>query len=262
MLAIASFPKSSCVVSLFLGDGWCGSNDWAVGKGQAVGVSAVGESTGGESTVVAKGNWAVGKSSWGTSVGNSGQWGSLDGLNGHWGSHWGCCVGHGVVGNWCGHGVVGVDSLGEGAGLEEGLLVSGVGGHWADNSLLPEDWLLCEDGLGHVLGGDDGSRLDGPDGGRGVDVGGLSHWDLAGGQLWGHPGEGVSLGGGVGEVAAEPVALNGSRVVGGCTHQGGCWHHWSWDGGNDGAGSGGSQGGKDSNEGLHFRLSWEKMPFG
>jgi len=182
-------------------------------------------------------------------------WGSLVPDGSSWGDSWGS-----LDDSWCVSdlGVVGDAGVSVGAGLEQGLLISGVGGDWADDGLVPVQLLLLEDGLGNVLGGDDGSGLDGLDGCWGVDVGGLSNWDGPGGQLWGDLGVSVSLGGGVGEVAAQPVALNGGRVVGWGAHQCGGWHDWGWDGGDDSAGSGGQGRGKDSDEGLHFRLSFEK----
>jgi len=129
--------------------------------------------------------------------------------------------------------VVGLDSLGEVAGLVDGLLIGGVGGDWADDSLVPVQLLLGQDGLGHVLGVLDSCWLDGLVCGRGVDVGGLSHWDGPGGQLGGDLGEGVGLGGGVGEVAAQPVGLDGGRVVGWGAHNGGGRDDWGGDGGDD-----------------------------
>jgi len=176
--------------------------------------------------------------SWGSLVGDS--WGSLD-------DGWGSSDG----------GVVGDTGVSVGAGLVQGLLIGGVGSNWADDWLVPVQLLLLEDGLGDVLGGDDGSWLDSLDGCWGVDVGGLSNGDGPGGQLWGDLGVSVSLGGGVGKVASQPVALNGGRVVGWGAHQSGGWHNWGWDGWHDSAGSGGQGRGKDSDESLHFRLSFE-----
>jgi len=194
-----------------------------------------------ETVSVSSGISTVGESwgdSWGSLVGDS--WGSLD-------EGWGSSDG----------GVVGDTGVSVGAGLVQGLLIGGVGCNWADDGLVPVQLLLLEDGLGDVLGGDDGSWLDSPDGCWGVDVSGLSNGDGPGGQLWGDLGVSVSLGGGVGKVASQPVALNGGRVVGWGAHQSGGWHNWGWDGWHDSAGSGGQGRGKDSDESLHFRLSFE-----
>jgi len=183
-------------------------------------------------------DWGIDNGSWGSLVSDS--WGSLD-------EGWGSGDG----------GVVGDTGVSVGAGLVQGLLIGGVGSNWADDWLVPVQLLLLEDGLGDVLGGDDGSWLDSLDGSWGVDVSGLSNWDGPGGQLWGDLGVSVSLGGGVGKVASQPVALNGGRVVGWGAHQSGGWHNWGWDGWHDSAGSGGQGRGKDSDESLHFRLSFE-----
>jgi len=128
-------------------------------------------------------DWGIDNGSWGSLVSDS--WGSLD-------EGWGSGDG----------GVVGDTGVSVGAGLVQGLLIGGVGGNWADDWLVPVQLLLLEDGLGDVLGGDDGSWLDGLDGSWGVDVGGLSNWDGPGGQLWGDLGVSMSLGGGVGKVAS------------------------------------------------------------
>jgi len=257
---LRQFRFEKCVIcvaskeeNLFLGDDLVSSQSKGSGGVGAVGEGSVSEGWGTESVSCVK--WS-----------GSGQWGSSDGgggLQGDWGSLnqscWGSCV---LDGSWSvsGGGVVGDTGVGVSAGLEQGLLVSGVGGDWADDGLLSEDWLLLEDGLGNVLGGHDCWRLDSLVSGWGVDVGGLSHGDGPGGQLRGHLGVGVGLGGGVGEVAAQPVALDGGGVMGWSTDQGGGWHHWSWDGWDDGTGSGGQGRGKDSNEGLHFVC--KKVPFG
>ena len=84
-----------------------------------------------------------------------------------------------------------------------------------------EDGLLADDGPGGVVGGDD---LGGGDVGVGlglVGVGGLGHGEGGAADLGGHLGEGVGLSGGVGEVAAQAVRLDGGRVVGGRALQGG-----------------------------------------
>jgi len=153
--------------------------------------------------------------------------------------------------SWGGHGVDLGSGVGQGAGLVDGLLVGGVGGDWSDDGLGPEDGLSLEDRLGHVVGGGDCARLDGPDGSGGVDVGGLGHWHSPGGDDGVDLGEGVGLSGGVGEVASQPVVLDGGRVVLGGTDQDGSGDDWGWDSGDHASGGGGG-GGQDSDESLHF----------
>jgi len=171
-------------------------------------------------------------------VGGDG-WGSDGGVADGWGS--------GDLG-------VGLDTgVGDGAGLVEGLLNSGVGGDGSDDGLLPVDGLLGQDWAGDVVGGGDCAWLDGLDGGWGVDVGGLADGDGAGSDLGGDAGKGVSLSDTVGEVAAQPLVLNGGGVVGRGADQDGGWHSG---GGDDGSGhdasGGGGSGGQDSDESLHF----------
>jgi len=113
------------------------------------------------------------------------------------------------------------DSLdGVGPGLvHDGLADGLVGPDWAMDMLGAEGWDVLEDGLGHVVGLDDGGGLVGVDGGGDVGVGGLSHRVGQGGDLGHHLGEGMSLSGGVGKVASQPVVLDGGGVVGGSSHQ-------------------------------------------
>jgi len=113
----------------------------------------------------------------------------------------------------------GVDSLADGLdgvgpdlmsdGLGDGL----VGPHWSVDLLGAEGWDVLEDGLSNVVGLDDGGWLVGGDGGGDVSVGGLSHGVSEGGDLGSDLGEGMSLSGGVGEVTAQPVVLDGGGVV-------------------------------------------------
>ena len=105
-----------------------------------------------------------------------------------------------------------------------------------------------------MVGGGDGTWLDGLDGSWGVDVGGLTDSDGAGSDLGGDLSEGVGLSDTVGEVASQPLVLNGGGVVGGSADQGGGGHHGGGDddagsGGHDASGGGGS-GGQDSDESL------------
>ena len=102
----------------------------------------------------------------------------------------------------------GLDGVGPGLvsdGLGDGL----VGPHWAVDLLGAEGWDVLEDRLGNVVGLDNGGWLVGGNGGGDVGVGGLSHGMGQGGDLGHHLGEGVSLSGGVGEVASQPVVLDG-----------------------------------------------------
>jgi len=218
------------------------SCEWESGVAEVSGVSevsgsvSVSESWGAESVSL---SWES-ESGWG---GSSDGWGSLDNSWGSLDKSWGVCD----------SGVMSDTGVGVSAGLEQGLLISGVSGDWSDDGLLSEQLLLLEDGLGNVLGGDNSGGLDSLDGCWSVDVSGLSNWDGPGGQLWGDLGVSVSLSGGVGEVTAQPVALDGGRVVSWGTDQSGSGHHWGWDGWDDSAGSGSQGRGKDSDEGLHFR---------
>jgi hypothetical protein len=112
----------------------------------------------------------------------------------------------------------GLDGVGPGLvgdGLGDGL----VGPDWAMDLLGAEGWDVLEDGLGNVVGLDDGGGLVGVDGGGDVGVGGLSHGVGQGGDLGHHLGEGVSLSSGVGKVTAQPVVLDGGGVVSWSSHQ-------------------------------------------
>merc|ERR1719354_1464504 len=214
--------SAAAAVSLFLGGNGSDvvtESGWESGVSVSGGKTGVGESGGkfvscGKSSMgVSGGKFVSGGQTGMSESGWDGQWSAGGDLNGGSscvgdGSCWGSCDNCG-----CCDGVVSDSGVGVSAGLEEGLLVSGVGGDWADDRLGPVELLLLEDGLGHVLGVDDGGRLHGLDGGRGVDVGGLGHRDGPGGEDGVDLGVGVGLGGGVGKVAAQPVALNGGRVV-------------------------------------------------
>jgi len=113
----------------------------------------------------------------------------------------------------------GVDSLADGLhGVGPGLMSDGLGDglvspHWAGDVLGAEGWDVLEDWLSDVVGLDNGGGLVGGDGGGDVSVGGLSHGVGQGGDLGNDLGKGVSLSGGVGKVAAQPVMLDGGRVM-------------------------------------------------
>jgi len=113
----------------------------------------------------------------------------------------------------------GVDSLADGLhGVGPGLVSDGLGDglvspHWSVDLLGAEGWDVLEDGLGDVVGLDDGGGLVGVNWGGDVGVSGLSHGVGQGGDLGSDLSEGVSLSGGVGKVAAQPVVLDGGRVM-------------------------------------------------
>jgi len=176
------------------------------------------------SGVSSVGNWgSVGNSNWNLSDsvdwGSNGLGNSLDG------------VGTGFVDNWLVDGLVGTDGSSDGLGS--------IGGD------------ILEDGLSNVVGLDDGSGLVGGNGGRDVGVGGLSNRVGQGGDLGDDLSKGMSLGGGVGKVATQPVVLDGSRVMGWGTHQVRCcighycWCHC------DGASAGKSDERREKQEGVH-----------
>ena len=125
-------------------------------------------------------NWNLSHSvDWGgNSLGNS-----LDG------------VGTGFVDNWLVDSLVGTDGS------------SDVLGSISRDSL--------EDGLGNVVGPDDRGWLVGGNWGGDVGVSGLSHGVGQGRNLGDDLSIGMSLSGGVGKVASQPVVLYGSRVM--------CW---------------------------------------
>jgi hypothetical protein len=134
-------------------------------------------------------------------------------------------------------------------GLADGL----VGTDGTRDSLMAEGGDVLEDGLSSMGGLHNRGRLVSGNWGRDVGVGGLS--DRVGncGDLGCHLSEGMSLSGGVGKVATQPVVLNGGGVMGGCPDQVGCWgHEWGGRGNTDGNGAGtaeSDQGGEEQ-EGL------------
>jgi len=208
-------------------DGW-GSSVGSVSKSSnwGSGVGSVSNGSNWGSSVGSSGNWSgVGNSDWNLS--DSVDWGgnslgdSLDG------------VGAGLVDNWLVDGLVSTDGSSDGLGS--------VGGD------------VLEDGLGNVVGLDNGGGLVGGNGGGDVGVGGLSHGVGQGGDLGDDLSEGMSLSGGVSEVSSKSVVLDGSRVVswgtdkvGGCvTHNSSSWCH------SDGASTGKSDERGEKQEGVH-----------
>merc|ERR1712038_1239309 len=142
-------------------------------------------------------------------------------------------VGAGLVDNWLVDSLVGADRSSD--------VLGSVGGD------------VLEDGLGYVVGLDNGGRLVGGDGGGDVGVGGLSNRVGQGGDLGDDLSESMSLSGGVGKVSSQSVVLNGSRVmswgtdkVGGCvTHNSSSWGH------SHGASAGKNNERGEKQEGVH-----------
>ena len=130
-------------------------------------------------------------------------------------------------------------------GLADGL----VSGHGSMDVLGAEGWDVLEHWLSNVSGLDNRGWLVGGDGGGDVGVGGLGHGVGQARDLRHHLGEGVGLGRGVGEVAAQPVVLDGGRVVGGGAHQVGRGGHGGGGHGHGGGPGEGDQGGEEE-EGL------------
>ena len=94
------------------------------------------------------------------------------------------------------------------------------------------DGEVLEDGLGNMVGLDNGGRLVGGNGGGDVGVGGLSNRVGQGGDLGDDLSKSMSLSSGVGKVSSQSVVLNGSRVMSwGTDKVGGCVTH------NSGAGT-------------------------
>merc|ERR1719347_1348804 len=102
-----------------------------------------------------------------------------------------------------------LDSVGLGL-VDKGLGDVLDGPHGSSNSLTSKGRDVLEDGLSNVCGLYNGGRLMGGDRGGDMGMGGLSHGVGDGGDLGAHLSKGVSLGGGVGKVAAESVVLDGS----------------------------------------------------
>jgi len=150
-----------------------------------------------------------------TGVGNS-----SGGSVGH--GHSGGSVGksdRGGVGNSDGSGMDRLlDEVGTGL-MGNGLVDGTVGGDGAGHSNLGVHGHILEDGLGNVVGTDNGGGLVGGNGGGDVGMGGLSDGVGESGDLGDNLGVGVGLSGRVSKVAAKPVVLDGGAVVSGCPHQ-------------------------------------------
>jgi len=188
--------------------------------------SSITSMSNGSSSITSMGNWSCSISS-NRNLSNSVDWGgnslgnSLD------------SVGAGLVDNWLVDSLVGTDRSGD--------VLGSVGGD------------VLEDGLGNVVGLDNGGRLVGGNGGGDVGVGGLSNRVGQGGDLGDDLSKSMSLSSGVGKVASQSVVLNGSRVmswgtdkVGGCvTHNSSSWGH------SHGASTGKSNERGEKQEGVH-----------
>jgi len=168
---------------------------------------------------------------------------------------------NGLVGDSVDWGVDGGGNLLDGVGL--GLVDQGLGDlldgpHGSSEGLASIGGDVLEDGLGDMGGLDDGGGLVGGDGGRDVGVGGLGHGVGDGGDLGADLSVGVGLSGGVGEVASQPVVLDGGGVVCWRPHQEGGGHS-PGNSGNSGNSGGNSHGGcaaegdqgGEEQEGIH-----------
>jgi hypothetical protein len=142
------------------------------------------------------------------------------------GSHTGVggCVGGGGRGHGVGGGGRGghmgdsLDGVGEGL-VNDGLVDGLVGGDGSGDGDGGVHGHVLEDGLGHVVGAHNRRGLVRGNGCGDVGVRRLSDGVRQRRDLGRHGGESVRLGGGVGEVAAEAVVLDGGGVVGGCADQ-------------------------------------------
>jgi len=190
---------------------------------------------------------------WGSSISSMGNWGSSISSSGNGGSY--------MSSNWdMGNSVDrGGNSLGNsldsmGAGLVDNWLVDSlVGANWSSDVLGSVGGDVLEDGLGNVVGLDNGCRLVGGNGGGDVGVGGLSNRVGQGGDLGDDLSKSMSLSCGVGKVSSESVVLDGSRVMGWGTHKvGGCVtnNSSSW-GHSHGASTGISNERGEKQEGVH-----------
>jgi len=202
-----------------------GSSISSVGNGGSS-ITSITSMSNGSCSIASSGNWGSNMSSnW--DMGDSVDWGgnslgnSLD------------SVGAGLVDNWLVDSLVSTDRSGD--------VLGSVGGD------------VLEDGLGNVVGLDNGGRLVGGNGGGDVGVGGLSNRVGQGGDLGDDLSKSMSLSGGVGKVSSQSVVLNGSRVmswgtdkVGGCvTHNSSSWGH------SHGASTGKSDERGEKQEGVH-----------
>merc|ERR1719308_647017 len=154
----------------------------------------------------------LGNDSWGSSVSSVGNRGSSVSSMSHWGSSISSSGngGSNMSSNWdMGHSVDrGSNSLGNsldcvGAGLVDNRLVDSlVGADWSSDVLGSVGGDVLEDGLGNVVGLDNGCWLVGGNGGGDVGVGGLSNRVGQGGDLGDDLSKSMSLSSGVGKVSS------------------------------------------------------------
>merc|ERR1719477_571414 len=131
-------------------------------------------------------------SHWGSSVSSMSHWGSSVSSM----SHWGSSISRG--GNSLGNSL---DCVG--AGLVDNWLVDGlVGADWSSDVLGSVGGDVLEDGLGNMVGLDNGCRLVGGNGGGDVGVGGLSNRVGQGGDLGDDLSKSMSLSSGIGKVSS------------------------------------------------------------
>jgi len=147
---------------------------------------------------------------WGSSISSMSNRGSMS--NSNWGSSSNWDMRNSM--DW------GMDSLGDsldsvGACFMDNWLVDSlVGTDRSSDSLGSIGGDVLEDGLGNVVGLDNGGGLMGGNWGRDVGVGSLSNGVGQGGDLGNDLSESMSLSSGVGKVATQSVVLDGSRVMG------------------------------------------------
>ncbi len=143
-----------------------------------------------------------------------------------------------------------LDGVGEGL-VNDGLVDGLVGGDGSGHRNGGVHGHVLEDGLGHVMGAHNRRGLVRGNGRGNVGVRRLSDGVRQRRDLGRHGGESVRLGGGVGEVAAEAVVLDGGGVVGGCADQvAGCGGQGQAGSGHNGAGPGEGEQGREEQEGL------------
>jgi hypothetical protein len=164
-------------------------------------------------------------------------------------------VGHGHSGGSVGKSDRGgmdrlLDEVGTGL-MGNGLVDGTVGGDGASHSNLGVHGHILEDGLGNVVGTDNGGGLVGGNGGGDEGMGGLSDGVGESGDLGDNLSVGVGLSGRVSKVAAKPVVLDGGAVVSGCPHQ---------IGGSSQRGSQGCGSGKQTSRASGHQRGEEKEP--
>jgi len=142
-------------------------------------------------------------------------------------------------------------------GVSPGLVSDRLGNslvspHWPVDLLRAEGWDVLEDGLRDVVSFDNGSRLVRCDRSWDMGVRGLGNRVGQGGDLGDHLSECVCLGGGIGEIASQPVVLDGGGVMGrGPDQGGGGGHHGGGGGDSHGSRAAESDESGEEQEGVH-----------